>query len=652
MRRAPLVLLAVLTLPHVVRDDLSFLLPAQLLVVATFLAVSLRARVREGLAADWVRTGLTYLPTLLVVVALVAGVLRGHGFRPAFVVYWACLWPGLAASRPGTGRRLVENGVPLVLGAFYLVFLPIWLDSASFGSDALLARLASAVGPMPGPVLTAERIANWTARYVEGVALASSVLTLLHRLLGDGARLVLRLSAPPFFVWSILAVIHSPGGMAGDSFLSWSQAHTWTFDDSHPVGYALWIRLVTWMWDYPTAVVWSQVLLGALAVGWSLAQLAPRVRTPVLLSLSGLLAVAPSSSLFLSVLKDAPFAAAIVFATGLMARLYLSRGGVLQERWFHVATAVAIVFATAVRHNGIALLPVLAVGIIALYRRANGGIFLRRGLPLAACACLLLWLTVNVVLRPTKHPGLKYFLPFHGIAAVVYHGGPLTADEEAFVETIVPRAIIEKRFHRHTIQRFVHGGSPELDRVKPLDERLAEDGPEVLRLWGKLLLRAPRIVLGDWADMVNLIWDPRPIVAVKPFKYHRAHLDLELHHPWYRALAAQHRIAQLENPLRAPHRRLVERSYEGWAGILFWRHGWLLALFVLFGIVFLVRDPTGLVVLLPVAANLGSLLVSMPAQTYRYVWPSFLCLPVIALCAWVASRQGGADGKMGIHDAS
>ena len=73
---------------------------------------------------------------------------------------------------------------------------------------------------------------------------------------------------PSIIIWSLYWIAFYPAAMTPDSLNQWEQAHTYEFNDWHPVVYTWFIMLLVQIWDSPALVSLVQILINALIFGY------------------------------------------------------------------------------------------------------------------------------------------------------------------------------------------------------------------------------------------------------------------------------------------------------------------------------------------------------------------------------------------------
>ena len=231
-----------------------------------------------------------------------------------------------------------------------------------------------------------------------------------------------------------------PGISTVDSEQSWRQAHTWLFQDWHPVFYTWTMAILTRIWNTPAIVTGTQILCFVAVLG-SLHRRLLRIGVPALLSFCTPLVIALSPQTGLTVMtlwKDVPFAIAVLWmfteVLDVVAdpnRYFASWGRCL--RLAGSLTAVILY-----RHNGKLLVAGVGLALLVCCRP-----FWRR---LAASAMVTL-VTYGLVTGPMysylnvwPSPAMFTYTVFlHDMAAVVNeHESELPAEDREFLNSILP----------------------------------------------------------------------------------------------------------------------------------------------------------------------------------------------------------------------
>jgi len=159
---------------------------------------------------------------------------------------------------------------------------------------------------------------------------------------------------PMIIVWGIYLLAFWPGITINESESQWRQAHQLIdLNNTHPIMYTLAIRYITNIWDNLAAVLLVQILGLAFSAAYGFFTLH---KLKVHQSLVGLgvlaMAILPINAFFVNhLLKDIPFAIALVLITTCLLNIYLTNGDWI-DKWPNLVLLGAAMMLTFVRYNG------------------------------------------------------------------------------------------------------------------------------------------------------------------------------------------------------------------------------------------------------------------------------------------------------------
>ncbi|HBN09999.1 MAG TPA: hypothetical protein DD435_15615 [Cyanobacteria bacterium UBA8530] len=427
-------------------------------------------------------------------------------------------------------------------------------------------------------------------------------------------------AAPCLLIWSLYFLAFYPGLMSGDSFSQWMQIGSFHFHDHHPAFHTLAIFLLTRLWHSPAVVALFQAVSLAAIFGYALA-LFEEIGVPKLaLRLSALaFCLAPINGMYsITLWKDVSYAIALLWLTILMVPVLTSRGAWLEKNGNQFVLVLSLILVSSFRHNGIIPFFLTILALFLLFREKW-----RPLLKVAFFSFLLLFL----IKVPLYHllgvgPGASgrlLTIPIQQVASVLAQDGEIAPRDRVFLERIMPLSDWRK-YKADFVDPVVYNEKMLAFLSYTPDQQLRkENNRNFLRIWLQAVWNNPKIVIKGYRSLSSIIWqvdqphDSYTYTCEKGIDPNNCglHLGLESHSlsPRLKALLLSF-IAWTEQP------SLV------W---LFWRPALSLYSTLLFA--FLLMRRRGLsysLLLIPSFANVLSLLISVPSQDVRYMYPTIL----------------------------
>jgi hypothetical protein len=288
-----------------------------------------------------------------------------------------------------------------------------------------------------------------------------------------------------------------PGLMSMDSYEQWSQTISGKFNNTHPVFHTLTILLLRKIWDSPAMITAAQILLLSLVAGIALMRLERYGAHRKILWLSAfLLALSPvNGSMAVTLWKDVPYSIATLSFFICVVEIVFTRGEWLKKASHLILISLLAILAALLRHNG---MPV-ACGTLALFALVYAGQRVR--LLASAGFVFLFWLVVSgpfYTALGIPPMGVRAQIPSHHVAAHVFYGTPLTGDEKAFLNQIMPLKSEWKYSCYNSEDTFY---SPQFDRAYA-DEHVSE----LTQTFLALLRRNPRLDLHTLLCVSSGVW--------------------------------------------------------------------------------------------------------------------------------------------------
>ncbi len=309
--------------------------------------------------------------------------------------------------------------------------------------------------------------------------------------------------------WLPYYLYQYPGIMTPDSINQFEQvlgvipynnhhpfAHTMVFALLYKAAFALTGDMVVSVGFY----TFAQMCLLSAGMAFFISTLRQqRIRPFVLLLLTAFYALIPYHAVFsVTIWKDIPFAAAVLFFNCLLLRLILRGSLLLHERILLLFSGMMICL---FRSNGWYAFLVVVPFLLFFFRKQKRQVY----------PCLLVTLLLCVLI---KYPVMNHFqvtqpdlieslcIPTQQIAAVLCNDRELTAEERGLIESVVDLTYIKELYNptfADNMKELVRAGDQEY---------LASHKKEFFKLWVSLGLRYPGDYLDAYIQQTYGYWYP------------------------------------------------------------------------------------------------------------------------------------------------
>jgi hypothetical protein len=304
----------------------------------------------------------------------------------------------------------------------------------------------------------------------------------------------------PIIGWLPYFLAYYPGKMNADSFWQWAMAHRVTeYNDWHPILHTWMIQATTLVYDSPVSYTVFQMVVLSFSIAYSL-YILHKMGMPIwlVLVIDLFYALNPVNG-FLSITmwKDIPFAAAILFLTVFFAQI-VNNSHWLKKRSNACYFVIVCFFAMNLRHNGIEVVVASLIILVLLAKE------MRRRL-------LLLMIPIILLQVIFSGPIMHYFrvtkgqlnealaIPSQQIAATYKHHGKFTPQLKTYFDQILPAQNWSKDYIPYTV-------NPVKWDHKYNQDVIYADFPKYLTNWADLLSLNPKLFIRSYLDHTAVIW--------------------------------------------------------------------------------------------------------------------------------------------------
>lgn len=429
---------------------------------------------------------------------------------------------------------------------------------------------------------------------------------------------ILLFGFPTFFVCIIYLLGFYPGIMTADSLAQWDQMNTFQLSDWHPVMHTLFNYLITRVWYSPAAIVLVQITMISLTFGYAmLVFYRLGVNKKILILLSILFSVFPPVGLMsICLWKDIPYSIMISLMTILLLDLYY-RGSTRLNKPLFIAVLILCSFGILFfRHNGIIPFVATYIGLLVTYKNKA------KRLSILFISMLLILAVIKgpiysmLNVQPTQKSE-AFGVLVNGIGAVVKDNGNITDEQKGQLNRILPYELWGKDYYAYSTNPI------KFDKQFNSDV-ISNNSSEFIKLSFQILKQNPGIFIKSYLKQTSLVWQTKQSRDNYVFIW-----EYPMNQNKY-------------NLSSAPKSNIISNhlfnflDYTGKHPSIFWRPAIFMYLtFAIFIYEFIRFNKKISLVAVPLFFNIASLLISMPAQDYRYLFSNviifFSILPMILI---------------------
>lgn len=435
---------------------------------------------------------------------------------------------------------------------------------------------------------------------------------------------------PSIIIWLLYWIAFYPAAMTPDSLNQWEQAHTYEFNDWHPVMYTWFIMVLVQIWDSPAIVSLVQILINALIFGYVLYRFEVfGVKKKFLWVIALLFAISPVNGIFsIHIWKDVLYGGVLLLFTMLIMNIVSTKGKWLENHLhilFFLITSLAVSF---MRHNGF---PVFIVSIILLM------IFYRKQMKSLAVVLVLTfgihWIITGPVYTTLEvipsEPNEALSIPTQQIATILIEDGELTDEQLAYFDRIFPIELWKERFHPYNTND-IKFSRDEYDR-----EFIFEDFSLYLKNWLGACIQNPDLALKAFFVHTSLIWQINE--PEEP-----GYTDTYVTNIYYGNKQG------LVNTVISP---FITKEIGTFLAVtkeslfpILWRPAtYLFALLLFTFIAYLRNNHRALLISFPIWINTAAVWAAMPAQDFRYLYINTLFIYLAFIFMFLNYKKSGDE---------
>ncbi len=428
---------------------------------------------------------------------------------------------------------------------------------------------------------------------------------------------ILIYAGPCMGVWSLFFLAYFPGMMSQDSLDQWVQVIKFEFDDWHPAFLTILYWLLSRIWFSPAVVCLFQILALALVFAYGMIKL-EKIGAPVwsLVLITLFFSLFPLNGFYVNTLfKDVPYGIAFLLIFIYSILILETKGQWLYPVRNLFLFALTLSFVLVIRHNGI--LAVLAVvGSLGFFYSRH---LKKIGILVALIASVVVFIKVPVY-RAFNVTGRFYgveILLTHQIAAAIHHGAELKPEETEFLAQVLPMSCWKACYNPYNSDDLVF--NKDFNYLL-LDTDLGKS--RFRSTWFAIVSRNIPILLKHQYQVSDLVWN----VGQQPGSYtYAVHPVLDANDM---GLAFNSKLPSLQKIFTKFYYYSVHSSR---LGPLLYRPALYFYAIVLMTLLVAWRlKRISLIFLIaPLVINTLGVLLTIPAQHVRYLYPNFVIAPFV-----------------------
>jgi hypothetical protein len=422
----------------------------------------------------------------------------------------------------------------------------------------------------------------------------------------------------PFLSGVVYFIAFFPANMSPDSLSSWDQAHTFKFNNWHPIMFTWLIMVLTFIWDSPAIVSLFQNLVLSLIFAYSFWQLQKLgARKILLVGMCLVIAVIPTYGVFTTIIwKDVLFSGSLALFTVHLFLIMYSKGKWLESKvniFFFFISSFGVAF---LRHNGFPVFVLTMIAVLVIYRKK----ILKVGVPIFLILVILHQLLVGPIFKylnvKPSDPNEALSIPTQQIANIIKNDGVLTTEQRNYFNSIFPIEMWKEKYQPHTVDPIKFSWGDYRRDV------IYNDFPKYFKTWAQVVIQNPSLATEAFLHQTALVWDIKPEVGFTS-TYFLGIID------------NKYGLENKTSALTTPVTNYLEASRKSPYVNFLWRPAFY-AFIILFSFVllWLKHGRKSSIVFLPFLLNALSVAAALPAQDFRYllgnVFISFV-FPIMAL---------------------
>ena len=421
------------------------------------------------------------------------------------------------------------------------------------------------------------------------------------------------------FLVNLLYLIGAyPGNMTIDSVNQFNQIATNSYNNYHPVFSSLIYKLPTLIYFSLASIICAQVLFfSAVTTYFAFCTFRyTKIKTWIIVAVTLAFSMFPTNGFMLTNMwKDIPYSICIMLLTCFLFNFVASEGEWFNKKRNIAVTIISMACVALIRHNGVVIIGITGL-TLAFYKKTE----FRKFLIITIVAIICFFGTEKIISKAlnasdTLSKADIVSIPLQQIAAVIQSNGNLTKKQESILYKIA-----SKEEWSYSYNRYLS------DNIKNLaNKKFAEDSKlrtEIIKMYPSICMHNFKTVTKAYLHQTSIIW--------RFNNYERGALTyytLEENNYGF----SKH---ELVPAITKTYKRFLEVSRDNFVlRFVIWNPAIIMYVVIILMIITIIKTKKAgiIVIAMPMLANIASLLISIPAQDYRYLYANILCGFVILL---------------------
>jgi hypothetical protein len=404
--------------------------------------------------------------------------------------------------------------------------------------------------------------------------------------------------------WLVYLTGFFPAIMSADSLVQWEQITGLSkIDNWHPVIHTMFNKFFLSIYNSPVSVALAQMfLMAGIAANFFLFLYKKGIPAKWLMWFALGFALIPANGVYsVTIWKDIPFTFSLLWLTLVLAKIVID-DTYIKKFPSYIEIILALVCAALFRHNGLPVFMLAVAGLlIYFFKTKKIGLVISVAISVGLVALYNFYISDPSRVIPNP-PSVKLVAPVHGMAAVRYYGGHLSADATQEMEKVLPDSIWVNFYNPFSADEYIYFCK------RPFIENLANlPTGKAVSLYANAFAQNPYLVIRDRLCGAELLWNVYDAPGAYNYKYHTQIDENKLG------------LTMSDNFVKKILAWYLEQS-ERLGDPIFWRAGIYNILILLLLFAFLKQRKSYLLIFIPIIGSILALLLSMTIQNYRYVY--------------------------------
>lgn len=416
---------------------------------------------------------------------------------------------------------------------------------------------------------------------------------------------------------SLYLIAFFPGVITADSLSQWRQMTAFKFEDWHPVMHTLFNYLITRIWYSPASIVIAQILILTAVYMYGIISLKNiGVSKRILILSIAVFALYPANGFMIIALwKDVLYSIMLLLMTIILINIITTDSEWITKKsniFLFCLSSFGVLF---FRHNGL-LVFVFVMFVLVIFYRKFFKFYFGIGISMLIIYFIITGPIYSLAGVEKTSSTEALGIPMQQIGAVISYNGNLNEEQKVFLNKILDLDIWKERYTYNPYVTDYVKFHEKFDR-----EFLEQHKGEFIKNWIAIVKQNPTLTLKAYLKHTSIVWSIPQLKGAYTNKVNPAvdKNDFGLHQS-----IINNNITYLGKQLRefTGKNNLIQ--------VIFWRPAlWFYLSILSIAVIAIKYKAKSVVAIAPLFANVGSLMIAIPAQDYRYLYSNFLIAAII-----------------------